>query len=675
MLGLIAAGCQYNPASVDLVKNDADVTTATISDDRYLSFSMVTQEFGYTNEGIEAINHIIDIHEAYNVPLDIIVDDASIQVYAEQAPEVIERLKQSPVVAVSYHIRPPMPYYNKFDFAGLGELSSDALTDKILEYEEHGVDLVTGKPRTGPGGYQFVKDQIGYAPIMAGMITEPTFAPILLDIYAEKGAQFVIEHRGSPIGIGEYRDQLMIRPETIPLIFTEHLTDSPEQLIVDQFESAPDVDGPVFMSIKTHDNDFFATQSAWLSVYRNQAGRGTPQPPFDLSVHTQYAELLSAEEQDSRWSHYEAAVQYASEHQADFTLVNAKRLSEVVTQETITNDNDTTVPPIYLTLISHNEEPGGGRDYPNFLNDEAAFWEHRAAVLNFSTQVMAAGATYHWQSDWNFLQAVAKYDTGTTDTNGKNIVRYISEDLGVHIDPHTHERFYNYADVAYLIKQLGVQPSHIVGGFLVWPVEDSKLEYLWEPITSTLDPTYTWQAEVLWGGASPGHSNDSQVSGIWKPAGADQFLKHSETAPLPHIGGYTNDWEGLTDLLAKQAAGELDDEHIFTVTIMVNQDEMTNPDMVSEVVAAIHEYDDEVAAGRVDWVSLTEVVTIWKNQYQGQPNIYVGNEQQGTATSKKTTAPSFNAQQKTNGGKQNLCGNDVCEPFEEQRNLCPADCL
>lgn len=691
-LVLSAFGCQ--PATVttpEITKAVAPTETAAPIQ-RYLSFSMVTQEFAYTAEGIAAVNRIIDIHEQYNVPLDIIVDDASMQVYAEQAPEVIERLKNSSVAAVSYHTRPPSPYYTKFDFAGLANLSETELYEQLLQYEDHGVDLVTGKPRSGPGGYQFVEDQIGYAPIMVSLITEPAFAPTLLQIYTEKGAQFVIEHRAEPIEPNQSRGNVMIRPETIPLIFTEHLDDSPEQLIAEQFSSAPAVTGPVFMSIKTHDNDFFATQSAWLSVYHNQAGRGTPLPPFDLSVHDQFAKLLPTEEQAARWTTYEAAVQYAAEHQTDFTLINAKRLQTVITQNgsttsaTATNTtantthstkNANTGSNIFVTIVSHNEEPGGGQDYPNFLEDEAAFWEHRTAVINFAQQVTAAGAIYHWQSDWNFLEAVAKYDTGTTETNYKNVVRYLAEDLGVQIDPHAHERLYNYADVAYLIQQLGVEPSHVVGGFLVWPLEKSKLEYFWEPITSELDPTYTWQAEILWGGGSPNHQADYTVAGVWRPAGTDAYLTHSNTAPLPNIGNYTGTWIGLDDLLAKQAAGELDPNKIYTATIMVNQNDMLDSTLIDETVAQIEAHTDDVAADRLAWSTLEGIITTWETNFSSEPNIYQSELESSKASQLRKVNSNVSGQSNTfNKAKTDdgSCGDGICQPIEQKLNACAKDC-
>lgn len=661
---VMAAGCSTPPQPVEPVQNAS-------ASQQYLSFSIVTQEFAYQPEAITTINHIIDIHEQYAVPLDVIVDDASMQLYAEQAPNVIERLKNSSVVAVSYHTRPPTPYYQKFDFAGLGDLSTDDLYNRILAYEEHGTDLVTGEPTDHAGGYQFVKDQIGYAPIMVGMITESAFAPTLLKIYSEKGAQFVIEHRDEPIEPGQYRDALMIRPETIPLIFTEHLTDTPERFIAEQFANAPTVEGSTFMSIKTHDNDFFATQSAWLSVYHNQLGRGTPQPPFDLSVHDLQTDLLDGSEQAARWNQYESLVRYASEQRSELNLINAKQLESVITSVTaepiVPEEN-----PIYLTIVSHNEEPASGR-YPDFVNDEAAFWEDRAAILQFATAVTEAGAAYDWQSDWNFLQAVAKYDHGTDDTNGKNIVQFLKEDLGVAIDPHAHETRYNYADVAYLIEQLGVEPSGVVGGYLVYPVAASKLEYLWEPITSTLDSTYQWQAELLWGGGSPSHTNDYNVSGMWRPSSAEQYLESSETAPLPNIGGYLGTWDGVADLLAKQEAGELESGKMYTATVMVDQDEM-NAETIASTIAQIQAYQDEVASGTIQWINLADALEIWQTQYYSDPNIYSADPVITSGSEEKKLIPGNARKILPNQTGQNSCGDGVCTPFEQKSQACSLDC-
>ena len=96
------------------------------------------------------------------------------------------------------------------------------------------------------------------------------------------------------------------------------------------------------------------------------------------------------------------------------------------------------VEPIHVSIVMHNEEPLSGQ-YPDFVNDPSAFWEHRDALVPFVNMLHANGVMFNYQSDWNFLQAVGLYDTGTLSTNGKNIVRYMKEDLGFEVDPHAHE--------------------------------------------------------------------------------------------------------------------------------------------------------------------------------------------------------------------------------------------
>lgn len=287
----------------------------------------------------------------------------------------------------------------------------------------------------------------------------------------------------------------------------------------------------------------------------------------------------------------------------------------------ITVTAHTDLPPIYVTISTHNEEPDSGR-YPNFLTDEDAFWEHRAAVLNFATQLNAVGAHYDWQSDWNFLQAVDLYDTGTADTDGKNVVRYLYDDLGVSVDPHAHERHYNYADVAYLISQLGVTPSNVVGGFIAAPANSSEVEDFWVPITATLDSSYTWQAAILWGAGSANHTEDYEVSGVWKPLDNANFLVSSDTAPIPAVGAYQNTWDGVDALLAKQAAGELVAGSIYTANIMYDQDELLDDATVDSALADIASHADVVADGRLIWVTIPEIEQIWEDTYHSEPNIY-----------------------------------------------------
>ncbi len=277
-------------------------------------------------------------------------------------------------------------------------------------------------------------------------------------------------------------------------------------------------------------------------------------------------------------------------------------------------------PPIYVSIVTHNEEPP---QYPDFTVNEPAFWIYREAVVEFADMLFDEGAAYNYQSEWNFLLAATMYDTGTPSTNGKNILRYLKEDLGFEIDPHAHETQYNYADVACLIEELGVPTSSTVGGFIAFPPEDSKLEYLWQPLFGWNYPQFTWQAEILWGGATYMHQNEEMlwVSGVWKPKDDGHFLEHDENAPLPHIGGYAGGWEGLYDLLQKQQDGELEEGKIYTKTIFAPQSRMLNPEYIEGFRAEVQNLETYTQAGLIRWVGLAEVIDIWINEYNSEPNM------------------------------------------------------
>ncbi|MFC1610028.1 hypothetical protein ACFL6C_03665 [Myxococcota bacterium] len=291
-----------------------------------------------------------------------------------------------------------------------------------------------------------------------------------------------------------------------------------------------------------------------------------------------------------------------------------------------------TVPTIHVSIVSHNEEPSAPH-YPDFVADVDVFWEQREAIVSFANMLHAEDVKYNYQSDWNFLLAATQYDHGTSETNGKNFLRYLREDLGFEIDPHAHEIRYddtqdweshNYADVAYLIEVLGVSPSGAVGGFIAYPPQNSKLEYFREPLTGWKYPNHTWQAELLWGGNTNQHVDDHLVwaSGIWCPTNNEEFLAHDDDAPLPHIGYVKSSWPGLYALLDKLENGELEPDKIYTHTISVGQNDMAGAHFVSNFQQEIQALSDHVTAGAINWVGLTDLINIWRDKYDSRPNVY-----------------------------------------------------
>lgn len=655
--------------SLAIKNQNTNATTSTVSG-RYLEFSMVAQEFYYEQESVDTINRIIDIHEKYNVPIDIILDDPSLQVYLNNAPEVVERLKNSSVVAVSYHFRPPYPFYNNFDFRNLAAESDATKESVIREYFEQSIDLTTGMPTDQPGSYAYMKEQLGYAPIMGGMITESAFAPTLLKLYAEYGTQMIVQHEADEIAFGEKREGVFVRPETYPVIFLERNTDAPTDVIDGDWVERT---APQFKSIKTHDNDFIATQSAWLSIFLNQGQRGTPQPPFDLSVHDEESELLSVDEREARWKQYESMVAYASEHRDDYTLINAKDLAALLNDSSTTSTAPTSgeQPPIYVNVLSHNEEPGR---YPNFTQDENAFWEYRAKLLEFAKALHERGVAYTFQSDWSFLQAVLEFDDGTEDTNGKNILKYMHDDLGQEIDAHAHESRYSYADVAALIRDIGLEPTGVVGGVIVIPASESRYSTLLSPIRSTTHPDFVWTPEIIWGGGSGLHEEDRVVSGVWRPQGEENFFTHSDTGPLPTIGAYTSTWEGIEDLLEKRVQGELRSDVMYTAALMVNHMDMVNSDIEATILAHIDAFLNSEDSNAIQFVDPEETIVIWQEHFDSQGYVYDASEK---SVDTQKTRPSQSANtfpRSTPSSGNGSCGDAVCSIIERRSGQCSVDC-
>lgn len=277
-------------------------------------------------------------------------------------------------------------------------------------------------------------------------------------------------------------------------------------------------------------------------------------------------------------------------------------------------------PVIHISIVSHNEEPS--LKQPDYLADEDLFWDYRDALVEWATMLHEEGVIYNWQSDWNFLMAIDEYDTGTESTNGKNVAVWMQEDLGFEIDPHAHESKYNYADVAYLMEKIGVEPSGIVGGYLAAPVENSKVEYLQNPIEGWVYDT-VWTPEAIWGGGTGNHINEEGLwaSGIWRPASSTDYFTDDASA-IPSIGNYSRDWDGLRDLIAMQENGELVAGEIYTISIMSDQRSFfEDPTYIEDFRTELESFQSYADEGIIEWAGLSEVLNIWETLYDSEPNI------------------------------------------------------
>lgn len=300
-------------------------TAAPAQINAYAIFSINVQDFSYPEQSAAVLDRIITLHETYNVPVDIYLTDVMAQIYSEQFPQLLERLKTSPVVAISYHYRAPRPYANNYDWLGLRNMSADELYQTVLSYETHTVDLVTGQTTDATGGYQYVASLIGYPPYAASPLSsEAEVDTVLMRVFKELGAQMTVVH-GRALNLGDTKKGLYIRPEHFDYMLFQNVGADPAASFENALNEAHNSQGiaPYFVGVKMHDNDFFATQSAWLTVYVD----GGKRPNWDPNLKSP---LLSQTEQDARWAMYEQTVIYVASQNNRIGSVNLPMILDMI---------------------------------------------------------------------------------------------------------------------------------------------------------------------------------------------------------------------------------------------------------------------------------------------------------------------------------------------------------
>jgi hypothetical protein len=265
----------------------------------------------------------------------------------------------------------------------------------------------------------------------------------------------------------------------------------------------------------------------------------------------------------------------------------------------------------------HNEEAT-----PYHLNSEI-FRRQRTALVTFAEMLKRNRVKFNFQPDWTFLQAVYYFDRepGPADTNGKNIIRWLLEDMAFEVNPHAHETQCNYADVARLLEVVsGTGAPPVAGGMIAGPPECSIIEQFWSPIQSTIDPTYSWQAEILWGGGTPGHvqEQDLWLSGVWRPKDKYHFAVHDPDKPAFNIGKYGASWPALDHLLDRQKKGQLISNQIHTAAVSLQTEYLLEPFYIESFEMEIKKRASE----NILWFGLEEIGALWKGAlYNQEPNI------------------------------------------------------
>lgn len=287
-----------------------------------LTFSLNVQDFSYPDRSAEVIDRAIALHESAGVPVDVFLTTTMVDLYQSNYPALFNRLLTSSVVALSYHTRAPVPYRVNYDWAGLQSMTSNQVFNLVTDYETHGLDLVTGQPTADPGGYAKLKSLAGYAPFMVGMATENSLNGPVQTAFNRLGARINVVHGPARNLTNRTVRGMYEKPEHVDLRLFETNYDgvAPAVILGTAFQwarASNNVVPPYFVGVKMHDNDFFAVDSAWLTVYTNRF------PTWPQAAYLK-SPLLTTNEMTNMWNRYEQLVRYVGSNTMRYTPLNAR---------------------------------------------------------------------------------------------------------------------------------------------------------------------------------------------------------------------------------------------------------------------------------------------------------------------------------------------------------------
>ncbi len=279
---------------------------------------------------------------------------------------------------------------------------------------------------------------------------------------------------------------------------------------------------------------------------------------------------------------------------------------------------------VFVVLFMHNEDGTfGDLDDPSV---RGSYLRHREKLIEMCQYLHDNQVSFAWQSDWKFLELLLMYETEDlmAETNGKNIVRWMKEDMGIAVDAHSHEHFgYNYADVACLLDSIGVEPTRIIGGHIWDPYISTYADWerFREPLQGQKFPHFNWSADVLMGSGTPNHTFDPAPSGIWRPRDKYHFWEDDPDGDVLCVGQYTGDLEGVQALIDLKKSGEIAEDEILTCCIHTPQG--FSPDFMddfrSELIEPLIKMRED---GDIEMVDFSELMVVWELNYSSKTHLY-----------------------------------------------------
>jgi hypothetical protein len=315
--------------------------------------------------------------------------------------------------------------------------------------------------------------------------------------------------------------------------------------------------------------------------------------------------------------------------------------------------------PVYVTIYSHNED-----SWSSVVGSKIKYASYREGLLDRVNLLSDYNIEWNWQTDQPVVEAMIEYENDEkflSETGGKNILLYMSE-RGASLDPHAHKN--NYADIAYLINQLGATASPVIGGTRMEDCGDELLGFLdfisWhDEIDLSPDgyvygedfPEAKWKPEIL---SDPGmgrHFFDEWSSGVWRPGDEDDFYSDFPESDIVYIGeGYphnvvligethaggseisSENGDYIKELVKKIADKELPtgtkdgEKFIYTASVHVRDTSVVSESTSGEdtitldgLKAFLEEMEPYRERGDIVYADFETVAEIWKTEYDSVP--------------------------------------------------------
>ena len=295
--------------------------------------------------------------------------------------------------------------------------------------------------------------------------------------------------------------------------------------------------------------------------------------------------------------------------------------------------------PIYLNFISHQETS----DPLDYDGNSLDYFQMRDLVKEVCDTIISKKAKYNMQVDANFINGCLTYENGNSSST--DLLEWANNSIYIDVDGHNHFNGtpglgynpYNYADLAYLLDSCGLMLSKNILGGVTYKTTGGYNQTWWQysmPASGFTFTDFIWSADIIWGTATPGHVDDLEVFGVWKPADtlASTFLNHDPNQNLTCIGGgckskVSFNLDPQTGLLKHSTAEIIQNvkdicdfiqtlppspTDFYTLNIMTNfRDQPVIPNFADSIAKIIDGVQPYVADGKIIWATLSEKYDAW----------------------------------------------------------------